>query len=427
MTAWKLRIGLANILGFDIPRLNAELASARQGAEQLHERIGMLEIENARLRAMPIADQPAETPVIPTATRLRNILTALLDTYEGTRGLSCDAYCDTPQWHAMAEAQYLEAIAIAQSAGLLSDAQARQRALTSVERLRNGSLHREAGVYAQWGLGFRWQDFPANESFLVTTALVTRSLVTAMPLVDCVDLAREALAGLARMPRAEVMIEDERVALPVYAPSLPEVVENTVALWAQVVLGVHELLPLDPEILCDAELALKWLDARFVQSLGWAYSETRPVFDLMHQVYILEGLRSHPDATMVEERAVEIFAGFRMGSGYIDSLTLMSREMALKNAERSGGQYVVFRGDRVLSARTDPARLWSLGGMLGSFALFALHGERNGYWLSQIRRFPFQILPDRFGADFRQEMHLARGAALALKALREIPVARQSG
>jgi hypothetical protein len=29
------------------------------------------------------------------------------------------------------------------------------------------------------------------------------------------------------------------------------------------------------------------------------------------------------------------------------------------------------------------------------------------------------MLPDRFGADFRQEMHLARGLALAVAALRE--------
>jgi hypothetical protein len=139
----------------------------------------------------------------------------------------------------------------------------------------------------------------------------------------------------------------------------------------------------------------------------------------MHQVYILEGLRGHPGATAVEERAIEVFAGFRSGAGYIDSLTLTGRAKALEGAERSGGQYPVFRGEYVLSARTDPSRLWSLGGMLGSFGLFAMEGARSSYWLSQIRRFPVQMLPDRFGADFRQEMHLARGVSLALYALRQ--------
>jgi hypothetical protein len=169
----------------------------------------------------------------------------------------------------------------------------------------------------------------------------------------------------------------------------------------------------------DVGRALDWLDRRFVPGLGWAYSATRPVFDLMHQVYILEGLRGHPGATAVEERAIEVFAGFRSGAGYIDSLTLTGRAKALEGAERSGGQYPVFRGEYVLSARTDPSRLWSLGGMLGSFGLFAMEGARSSYWLSQIRRFPVQMLPDRFGADFRQEMHLARGVSLALYALRQ--------
>lgn len=416
---WTARVKLARLLGFDIPRLLGQIETSRREASRLQDRIDTLEAEVARARAQPAVLFPDADPAagITAAKRLRDLLTGLLDSYELTNGLSCDAYCDTPQWHAMAEAQYLETVAIAHSAGLISDGQAAQKARTSVARLRAGALHRETGDYAQWGLGFRWQDFPADAPFLVTTALVTRALMAANGLAAGVDLAREGLTGIARLPRRAVSgVPDLRV--PVYALGLEEVVENTVALWAQVTLTGSALLEPGAETLRDAERALDWLDRRFVPGLGWAYSEKRPVFDLMHQVYILEGLRAYPHATDVEARAIEVFAGFRTGEGYIDSLTLTTRTKALETAERSGGQYVVFRGEHVLSARTEPARLWSVGGMLGCFGLLAVEGAQRSYWLSQIRRFPFQMLPTRFGADFRQEMHLARGAALALKALR---------
>ncbi|TQM90345.1 hypothetical protein [Roseinatronobacter monicus] len=418
MKAWSLRTRLARTLGFDIPRLNARLTSAGQESARMAARIEALELENARLRAAPAPVSAPLSPAVPTATRLRDLLSALLDTYESTRGISCDAYCDTPQWHAMAEAQYLEAVVIAHQAGLLSDAQARLRAKASVARLQSGALHRETGVSAQWGLGFRWQDFPSDEPFLVTTALVTRALAAADGLIPCAGLVQEGFRGLARLPRREVVINDKAVALPVYAPALPEVVENTIALWAQVVLDNPELSESGSATLREAEQALEWLNGSFMPGLGWTYSKTRPVFDLMHQVYILEGLLCCRSINDPEQLAIETFASFRSGVGYIDSMTLSDRAKAIESVGRSGKNYIVFRGDRVLTARADPARVWSLGGMLGSFGLFAVEGKQPDYWLSQIRRFPVQMLPEHFGADFRQEMHLARGAALALKALR---------
>lgn len=383
--------------------------------EMYAARLDQLEEELSALRLRREQQQQTGAPV---ANRLHDLLKRLLDLYETSGGISADAYCDTPQWHAMAEAQYLEALTIARSAGLLSQARAAQCAAAAVARLRDGALRREAGGYAQWGLGFGWQQFAADEPFLVTSALVTRALIGARDLVGCDDLAREGLVGLARMPRVELPDAEQPLALPVYAPSLHEAVDNAVALWAQAVSAGSSLSPPGPELQGEIRRALEWLDRRFVPGLGWAHSATRPVFELIHQVYILEGLGCHPGTTEREERAIEVFAGFRCGAGYIDSLTLTTRDKALESAVRSGAHYPVFRGEHVLSARTDPARLWSLGAMLGVFGGFALEGTRRGYWLSQIRRFPLHMLPDRFGIDFRQEMHLARGAALALKALR---------
>lgn len=362
---------------------------------------------------------PPDNAETPTATRLRDVLATLLEKYESAQGISRDSYSDTPQWHAMAEAQYLEAVEIARTAGMLSEAQARQRAHAAVGRLLQGALQREVGVYAQWGLGFRWQDFNAYEPFLVTTALVTRCLSVASALVPCHELAQEGLAGLSRFPLCQVRLASEDIRLPVYAPSLSEVVDNTVALWAQVVLCHTGVLNPDAEVIRSAKAAMNWLAVRFVQGLGWAYSNRRSVFDLLHQAYILEAQCSHFGAVAVEHRAIETLAAFRAAAGYIDTLTLAEDSHAIDIVERSSIRYLVYKGDLTLIARAEPARPWSLGGLLACFGLFAGDGCNKGYWLSQIRRFPLHVLPAQFGIDFRQEMHIARGLALALKALRD--------
>jgi hypothetical protein len=417
----KARIKFARLLGFDIPQLSAQIERAKVEAARLQDRFITLENEIARLRAPQVTSPVASesSAKISAAKRLRDLLITLLDRYDLTNGISCDAYCDTPQWHAMAEAQYLEAVVIAHGSGLLSDAQARKRVGAGIARLQAGALQRQPGVFAQWGLGFRWQELPADEPFLVTTALVTRALMAANGLAECADLAREGLQGLARLPQRNVVIEGKNVPLPVYSPNLPEVVDNALAVWAQVVLGSRNLFEPSVEAMHHATLALKWLESRFLPGLGWAYSTRRPIIDLIHQVYIIEALHVDATACDLELRAIETFAAFRAGEQFIDSMAISSCSAALEAAERSGGHYAMFRGDQVLTASIKPARLWSMGAMLGSFGIFAREGKRRGYWLSQIRRFPLQMLPDRFGADFRQEMHLARGLALAVAALRE--------
>lgn len=399
-------------------RPKSRVGSARKANEGSGTRIAALDLENARLRAAPT---PAAAPASaqPSAAFLRDLMFALFEQYETSRGISADAYCETPQWHAMAEAQYLEAVVAAHSTRLLSDAQAGQRATASVARLQDGALRREAGAFAQWGLGFLWRDCPVDEPHLITTALVTRALAGAAGLVPSADLAREGVAGMDRLPKREIRLGARRAMVPVYTETLTETVENTVGVWAEVVLGHQGLLNPAPGTVADAGLVLDWLADRFTPSLGWAYAGNRPVFDLVHQVYIVEALMQGGNLPELEARALETFASFRAGTGFIDSMRLVDRVAAILAAERSGAVYPMFRGDHVLTANTKPARLWSLGALLGCFGKLALDGSEPGYWLSQIRRFPVQMLPDRFGADFRQEMHLARGAALALKALRE--------
>lgn len=546
---WRARLVLAKWLGFDIDEMRAKICTYRDNEKLLreklnelkadqsnyasllteHERaqktmrrcelqIATLELENARLRALPVPAAGSGAPFVPAATRLRDMLTALFEQYETTRGISCDAYCDTPQWHAMAEAQYLEAVVISHSTGLLSSSQAKQRAKASVARLQVGALHRVDGVFAQWGLGFRWQSFPSNEPFLVTTALVTRALIAAQGLADCLNMAREGLAGLTRLPYDEIMIDSRPIALPVYAPTLithamglfstaqartravasvgrlrsgamhreaannaqlgpgfgwqdlsadaacltttalvvrallaaeglasgadlaceglagagrlirsalPEQPDLEVsvcrqdgiepnpgklALWAQSVMAGRERLQPDAATLNAASSVLAWLDGSFVSGLGWPSGATRPVFALRHQSWIVEALIAHSKTEIIHARAFAAFAAFSTGQGYSDSLTLAPNAVDEPAVEFPNGQTVVVRGEA--------ARLGSLGALLGCFALLADKCGERGYWDRQIRCFPFHTLPDHFGVEFREEMHLARGLALALARLR---------
>lgn len=339
----------------------ALIDSGGHDAGRLSARIRDLEVENAQLCARLTASSDAAAVRDPrsVATRLRELLTALLESYEAAGGISRDAYCATPQWHAMAEALYLEGVVVAHSAGLMTTSQAAERARASIARLEAGALHRDPGAFAQWGLGFCWRDFPQDEPFLVTTALVTRAITSAHALVPSRALAREGLAGVARLPARRLSFMETDFSVPVAYPSVDDIVDNAIALWAQLVIDHQDVLNPDENTVRDAGRALAWLDQRFVQGLGWAYSDKQPVFDLIHQIYILEALRIYPGATNIEQRAVETLAAFRAGAGFVDSMTLTDRTSALEIVARSGSHYLLFRADHTLTVKAEPARLGS--------------------------------------------------------------------
>ena len=117
--------------------------------------------------------------------------------------------------------------------------------------------------------------------------------------------------------------------------------------------------------------------------------------------------------------ALETFAVFKSGDSYLDTARAVPAEEAIAAMIRSSIIDVDFRNGQPLITRRTPARTWSIGALLSCLGIFALHGQRRDLWLVLIRRFPRDALIMDSNADFRQSMHLARGLAICLRALRQ--------
>jgi len=352
------------------------------------------------------------------ASIFRSKLEELLDCYDRAAGYSPDAYCATPQWHAMAEAQYLEALTIHSESGLLRPSDARILTLKSIERLAAGTVERIAGDYALWGLGFAWKDCPAKEPYLVTTAIVARALCGVRECSEAQALASEAFNGLKVLPHGDIAIEGKSIAAPHFAAGIPQIVDNAIALWLHALQAASDSCISGQCTQSQRTFVTRWLYSRWREDLGWTYSENEDVIDLVHQLYIIDALLAAGTPHEVEEIALRTIAGFRLVDGYVDSMRISTLRSAIDSVTRSQSVVAAFRGGECLIVKRNPARLWSLGALLSCFGAFACKGHYGAFWRSQIRRFPVIHLSTEIGQDFRQEMHVAKGLACALVALR---------
>lgn len=357
----------------------------------------------------------------PAAKAFRRVLDGLLDTYAVNDGVSADAYCATPQWHAMAEGQYLQAVTEAARCAMISKPSALQLLEAGCERLAAGANQRARGDFAQWGLGFAFKNAPADEPYLITSALVTCALadvVNSFPELElATDLLSEAVLGLERFDGAPWSGLDIKGPIPFFSPHIREHVDNTICVWA---LALHQAAAIDGRPSPDvAESVARHILARRVPETGWAYSASEPVFDLVHQSYIIKGLADILGSAPVETQAIETFSLFKSGEGYIDTVRASDTANAVDSFVRSSILDLTFRGGHALIIRRTSARLWSLGALLACMGNFALIGAQPAFWRAAIRRFRLDGLNITAGKDFRQEMHLAYGLATCLRALRE--------
>ena len=361
----------------------------------------------------------------PAAKAFRRVLDGLLDTYAVNDGVSADAYCATPQWHAMAEGQYLQAVTEAALCAMISRPNALQLLEAGCERLAAGAIQRTRGEFAQWGLGFAFKNAPYDEPYLVTSALVTCALadvVSSFPELElATDLLSEAVQGLERFDGAPWSGLDIKAHIPFFSPHIREHVDNTICVWA---LALHQAAAIDgrpsPGVAESvAESVARHILARRVPETGWAYSASEPVFDLVHQSYIIKALTGILGSAPVETQAIETFSLFKSGEGYIDTVRASDTGNAIDSVVRSSILDLTFRGGQALIVRRAGARLWSLGALLACMGNFALIGATPAFWRAAIRRFRVCGLNISAGKDFRQEMHLAYGLAICLRALRE--------
>jgi len=343
----------------------------------------------------------------------------LLEAYRECDGVSADAYHPHPRWHAMAEALYLESVIEAGEARLISPKLRNSCAEESVERLATGAIDRVPEQHARWGLGFAVNHCPADEPYSVTSGLAACALAKAVHSglggPGAPDLLAEALEGLRMFERHALPGDAAQAFAPVFSPNLPALVDNGIAVWARALVKGAEAVGQDGEQ--GAFSAAEYVRRRRTAGLGWAYADDSPVYDLVHQCYIIESLCELSDYAEFEREALESLSFFRRGRTLVDTARASGFDEAVSSLTRSGIIDIDFRNGVALTIRITPARIWSVGALLSCYALFLMNGLRREMWRALIRRFPREHVDGDTGLDFRQEMHLARGLALSVRAL----------
>ena len=358
------------------------------------------------------------------AKQLKTIAMDAVDIYANSKGIGLDEYYKEPYWHAMAEAWYLEMLGTLSEIECITKGTYYKLAEQSLNRIDKGKIRVEKGY--GWGLGFKYKECSEKETYLVTSALVLRSLRKIGDQLDCKDLVQGAYQGLHEYTNIPIKWNNKNIDLPVFCKSMPSIIENAIAVWADSVLTKGCQIKDDGVNEEKAKQALEWVSSKYLEQIGWAYSVRSSVVDLIHQTFIIEALVKNQEVARNERRAIEIFSNFRNGSSWVDSMETCSLREAIEASKKSKQCSVLFRGNKVLITKGKKARQWSLGGVLSSYGILGDKGLERQYWLTQIRRFPYSTLESFGNQNIRQFIYAARGAALSLKALKQEKLASES-
>jgi hypothetical protein len=359
-----------------------------------------------------------------TSGDLRINIDRHLLSYESSQGVGADAYCDVPQCHPMADGKYLQTLAVLRSTELISISQFQQRSLRTCARIEANALKSLDGI--NWGLGFSWRKLSPTEPFLITSAIVTRGLLDCHRLGLISELAMNLLylgwAGLERWRRdLSIPVGDKDIVLPVYSPSIREPIFNAAAY----ALGTLKLIDESEDLLpssSDTLRSIEWIRSRRVAGLGWPYSPTSPVVDLLHQCYILNALADVCGIQSIEQECAEMMGQFA-GPCFADAMRLVMHSDEFDNTRDI--RWLRPLGDCQVEILPKPARLWSLGELLVLLSRLGLEGKHSAAWARQGRRVAEAIV-SRLSAEEdtearypRHVMHAVHGLACYLALLRK--------
>lgn len=325
----------------------------------------------------------------------------------------------------MADGKYLQALAVLRSTGLISISNFQRQSLDACARIETNALKSVEGI--TWGLSFSWRNLSATEPFLITSAIVSRGLL------DChcqrvvsgqaTSLLRLGWAGLkAWIRELSIPVNEEHIALPVYSPNIREPVYNAAAYALATLTLIDESEGQAPPS-TDTLRVTEWIRARRVAGLGWPYSPTSPVVDLLHQCYILNALADAFGVRSIEQECAEMMGQFAGPCCFADAMRLVMGSEESANARDI--PWLRPLGDSRVELLPKPARLWSLGELLVLLSRLGLEGKHSEAWVRQGRRVAEAIMSRLTVADDaeasypRHVMHAVHGLASYLALLRK--------
>jgi hypothetical protein len=376
------------------------------------------------------------------AAIVKKSIEAIKAAHETSQGQGNDAYFIPKAYHPMADGKYLAALAAMHGGALISDGHLKKQVSEACERLDGSSL--PAGQDGKtWGLGFALKNLPADEPYLITTAIVCNGLrqcltseVRIKALDQLLSAAQVGLHAMCRknaMPPAHIAAISHPVAgkffssllgrwrhrntlIPLYSPGIREPVYNAAAAACACLA-----LPVEGgRSNAEWKNVLRWIRLWKIANLGWPYAPGNPTVDLLHQCYILNALADVFGAPSVEEDTASMLGQFYGCGGLTDVLKLADGRSMSDNTD------IIRIIDRKYSVRVLPrvARVWSLGELLVLLSRLAGHGRFTQFWLRQGRMIA-QVLLSRLENTTdpetgypRHTMHALHGLSCYLTLLR---------
>lgn len=352
-------------------------------------------------------------------SKARASLHQLLALYESSGGRSIDDYDAEVRVHPMAEGKYLSTLMQLWRAGYVNDKYVAHNAQTVMERLESLNVARQSDQ-ACWGLGFPFREAPADEPYVITTAIVTQGILELPPELGD-SLASRALRWLRESaPRTVVQHHGRPIEFLVFSEHIPELITN-VALAGAATLHRAGQLP-------EKDAIIEWARMQYCHPLGWPYAQGNNRIDLLHQCYILNALADMNGAASIEDEALRVVGLFASGDGYLDVVSLMPGPPRIEwSAASQYESFMQYGADDWLIRHAARARDWSLGELLVVLSRLVEHGRERAQWRVVLRQLLARVpvvlashieAAERNQARFRHSMHLAHGVASALQSLR---------
>ncbi len=385
------------------------------------------EIEGICFLSLVKFGRQAVSKTIPNfAARLSIAIDKQMNVFEENNGTSIDAYSDELCYHPMAEAKYLASLSALFSANMMSEPLFDKKVKQSIDRLNEHSVMLEGGFIA-WGLGFQFRDYPVDEPFLITTAIIASAMVS---VVDVGGEKSIATKQLERVVKTLLFWLEEKktdtgdgIRIPEYSPGISEPIFNSAAYAIAAVREASRLMKvsISDRAISDHDSCMKWINGYYLARLGWPYSPNNPRVDLLHQAYILNSYATMDGVPSIEQKSIDLIGQFNSSIGYIDS--------GISHSETNGlfdKNIPVLRmvGDTYFEVVPKPARLWSLGELLVLVARLAEGGEHKQAWLAYGRKlsaFIMEILDSGHPETnfLRHTMHALHGLSAHLSVMRK--------
>lgn len=332
-------------------------------------------------------------------TYLANALAAI----EAADGLGVDHDCPDLIAHPMADGRILSTVASMRALGLITQAEHDDYAAACADRLSENSVELAGGL--AWGLNFATPGSPADDPFIVTTAMIAEGLHETQPNAP---LTEDATIALNNWPQGVDPVSG--LTLPMYSPTRAEYYPNNVSMWAAVRIG----LGTDP---AEFTIPFGYVNGRYVTELGWIDGGK---ITLPHASQIVGSLRHANSQAVWEAQATEMLGAF---CNHPDSYYTTLRVSDLYTIDTKAAYRIV--DGQCLQLSKDPKHAHrAAGAALTIMADLTLHSAHCAFWKARLNRhlsINAQALPipvDGSGNLYIRELaHFSYGITRALQAL----------